>query len=144
MVGAALLMLLAGCAQAASTPEPTQAPTQAPPQQVNVKLTDFGIESSISEFEAGKTYEFVIVNEGQLPHSFAISPPHTDDEHMEMDEEEHEEAALMEVKEDQLQAGDSVTVEYTFPESAADEELEFACHVAGHYEQDMKLPITVN
>lgn len=129
------------------------------PVTVEVTLTEFGIESSLSTFEAGQTYSFVITNEGALAHEFVIAEPlmegaeHDDSMGDSMEEEEAEhnddmemshEGLILEVEEDQLPAGATVTVVVTFPEDAPEEAVEFACHISGHYEGGMHSPITIN
>jgi uncharacterized cupredoxin-like copper-binding protein len=39
--------------------------------------------------------------------------------------------------------GETKTVDYTFPSSAAGSHPEFACYLPGHYEAGMKLGVTV-
>ncbi len=63
-----------------------------PPQEVQVTLTDFGIESSLSAFEVGQPYRFVITNSGALDHEFMIIEPLMPG--MEMSMEEMDEIAL--------------------------------------------------
>jgi len=151
----------------------------AEPVTVEVTLTEFGIESSLSTFEAGQTYSFVITNKGALAHEFVIAEPlmegaehddsmgdsmddsmeeagHDDDEDSaehddDADTEDHSddmkmshEGLILEVEEDQLPAGATVTVEVTFPEEAPADSVEFACHISGHYEGGMHSPITIN
>jgi uncharacterized cupredoxin-like copper-binding protein len=113
-----------------------------PPVQVDVTLSDFQITSSQTDFKAGQTYEFVISNEGAVNHEFMVMEPLAMDS-MGMSMEEMDEMALLMVEEEELSPGETVTVEYTFPASASDGNLEFSCHVEGHYEQGMKLPIKV-
>lgn len=113
-----------------------------PPVRVEVTLTDFGIESSPTEFEAGRSYEFVITNQGALAHELMIVPPLGMDQ-IGMSMEDLDDMALMMVEEDELPLNETVTIEYTFPESAAGDDLEFACHVEGHYEQGMKQSMMV-
>ena len=112
--------------------------------EVTVTLTDFGIESSVTTFEAGKTYQFTITNEGAIPHEFVIAEPVMEGEdHSENTEGEMmHEGLVVEVEEDELQPGATVTVDVTFPDHA-DEELEFACHIEGHYEAGMQSPLTL-
>jgi uncharacterized cupredoxin-like copper-binding protein len=62
---------------------------------------------------------------------------------MDMHGSEMHDTALLVVEADELQPGDTVTVDYTFPDSATDDQLEIACHTPGHYEAGMKAPITV-
>ncbi|GAB4417961.1 MAG: plastocyanin/azurin family copper-binding protein [Anaerolineales bacterium] len=111
---------------------------------VNVTLTDFGIESSLTEFESGKTYRFTITNEGAIPHEFVIAEPldaHSDDEHSDDSEMMHE-GLIVEVGEDKLPPGATVVIDVTFPDHI-DGEVEFACHTPGHYEAGMHSPLTV-
>ncbi len=42
-----------------------------------------------------------------------------------------------------LQPGDSASFEYTFTEATGFGEIEFACHLEGHYEEGMFLPLWV-
>jgi uncharacterized cupredoxin-like copper-binding protein len=114
-----------------------------PPQKVEVTLTDFGVESSVSEFKVGQPYEFVVTNKGAIPHEFMIMAPLSMDE-MDMTMDMMDAQALTMVEEDDLPAGATANFEYTFPKESAGESLEFACHVQGHYEQGMKMAITVN
>ena len=111
---------------------------------VNVTLTDFGIDSSVIEFEAGKIYRFTITNEGAINHEFVIAQPlmegkeHSDEMEMDM----MHEGLVVEVEADELPPGATVTVDVTFPDHV-DEALEFACHTEGHYEAGMRSPITM-
>jgi uncharacterized cupredoxin-like copper-binding protein len=111
---------------------------------VEVTLTDFTMESSVTTFEAGKTYRFTITNDGLVPHEFVIAEPLMDgEEHSEgMDMEMMHEGLVIEVEEDELQPGATVTVDATFPDHV-DGELEFACHIEGHYEAGMRSPISM-
>ena len=115
---------------------------QSESNDVTITLTDFSIESSVTTFEAGKTYRFTITNEGIIPHEFVIAEPMMEGEdHSEGMEMEHA-GLVIEVEEDELPPGATVTVNATFPDHV-DEELEFACHVEGHYEAGMRSPITM-
>jgi len=49
----------------------------------------------------------------------------------------------VQVTEDKLPPGATITVEYTFTEPMTPGDLEIACHISGHYESGMKMPITV-
>jgi uncharacterized cupredoxin-like copper-binding protein len=60
-----------------------------------------------------------------------------------MDMEAMDEMALAHISEEELQPGTTQTTDYTFTEADASKQLEFACHVPGHYEAGMVLPITV-
>lgn len=111
---------------------------------VHVALTDTpteqSVESDLTTFEAGTSYHFVVENTGSLAHELMIVEPI---EPGVMDMEEMDEMALYVIEEDDLEAGATVEFDYTFPASAAGDTLEFACHLAGHYELGMHAPITV-
>lgn len=135
IVGLALVIaLFTACA--APTPA---APLE--PERVQVTLTEFAVESSITEFKVGQPYEFVITNEGAIAHEIRIIPPVHGEEDVHSGEAHH--ASLLVVTEDDLPAGETVTIEYTFEADQAGRELELACHIEGHYEAEMLLPITV-
>ncbi len=89
-------------------------------QQVQITETDFHIASSVTSFTPGTPYHFVITNNGQTTHEFMIMP-----------------------KSEGSMNGMSVTLDYTFPSSAAGSHPEFACYQPGHYEAGMKLGVTV-
>lgn len=117
---------------------------QGSSNEVTVTLTEFGFESSRTSFEVGVPYRFVVTNEGVVEHEIMIMPPLTEEQMaMEMDMHELDELALVAVEAENLQSGDTTSFEYTFTEPVSDGSLEFACHVEGHYEAGMKLPITV-
>jgi uncharacterized cupredoxin-like copper-binding protein len=52
--------------------------------------------------------------------------------------------ALLSVPQDQLGAGATATVDFTFPDTAAGTQLEFSCLIRRHYEDGMKLDISVS
>jgi len=142
-------------AQPAATEAPTQpaateaAPTQsgsvetAPASgsgtQVEITLADNTIDASQTEFQVSVPYTFVITNEGRHAHNFNISQPVSIAGSLNAALE----GALLAIPQGQLGAGASVTVEYTFPDSAAGQLLEFSCLIRRHYEDGMLLGITV-
>lgn len=107
------------------------------PIEVKVTLTDFGIKSSLTTFRTGIQYHFVVTNEGTVDHEIMLMEP------MQGGEEELDEFALAVIEEDMLTPGTTISFDYTFIEPAPTGNLEFACHVEGHYEAGMHLPITV-
>jgi len=119
-------------------------PSTNPDGSVNVEvtLTDFGIESTLDTFEVGVPYHFIITNEGQVNHELMIMQPMMEGM-MDMTMEEMDAMALAYVEEDELTPGTTQTLDYTFTEPAATGSLELGCHIEGHYEAGMKLPITV-
>lgn len=108
---------------------------------VKVTLTDYKIESSVTEFETGVPYHFVVSNKSESNHEFMIMPPM--DPEMGMSMAEMDEMATAMIEEDELEPGTSMTLDVTFTGPAPDGTLEFACHTAKHYQNGMKLPITV-
>jgi len=112
--------------------------------EVQITLTEFGIRSSITEFQVGVPYRFVVTNAGLVEHEFMIMPPLTQDQMgMHMDMANLDNMALAMIEGADLQAGNSASFELTFTDPASAEALEFACHTPGHYEANMKLPIVV-
>lgn len=106
---------------------------------VTVTLTDFKFESSLTTFEQGVPYHFIVTNKGSVEHELAIMPPTTDA----TDSEANEKAELAVIEADSLQPGATATLDYTFTQAYPEGTLEFACHVPGHYEAGMHLPIVV-
>ena len=107
--------------------------------EVDITLADNTIQSSLTTFKVGVPYRFVIINNGNHPHDFNISTP--------VDKAGSIDAALagalLTVKQDQLAVGGGTTVVYTFPASAAGQDLEFSCLIRRHYEDGMRLAITL-
>ena len=112
------------------------------PEKVEVKLTEFTIESSRTDFQTGIPYQFEITNEGAIEHEFMIMPA-VGEGSMTMEMGELDNTALAMVEADKLPPGATQTVTLTFDNPASPGSLEFACHVKGHYEQSMRMPITV-
>jgi uncharacterized cupredoxin-like copper-binding protein len=85
--------------------------------EVQVTLTEFGIQSTITEFQVGVPYRFVVTNAGLVEHEFMIMPPLTQDQMgMHMDMANLDKMALAMIKGADLQAGNSASFELTFTE----------------------------
>ena len=125
----ALTLLLTACAGQRST-------------EVKITLTEFSIESSLTDFQVGVPYRFVVTNHGLVNHELMIMPP-LEEGMMGMDMHELDEMALAMIEEDELTPGTTKSFDYTFAEPAPARTLEFACHTPNHYEEGMKLPIVV-
>lgn len=130
----ALILLLAACGGSSSTSSTPAVTT------VQVKETEFTIDSSVTSFSPGTTYRFVVTNTGKTAHEFMIMPksmgsmsgtPMSDMDHM----------ALSSIS--NLNPGETKTLDYTFSAQAQDSHPEFACYLPGHYEAGMKLGVTV-
>lgn len=113
----------------------------AEPVTVEVKVDEFNIEPSLSTFEAGVPYRFVVTNAGQIAHELMIGAPI---EAGGMDMEEMDDLALAMIEEDDLGPGMTAEMTVTFPVPAtADEVLEASCHLPGHYEAGMLRQLAV-
>ena len=117
--------------------EPSAAATGG--TEVKVTLADNTIESSLTTFQVGMPYTFVITNNGNHAHNFNISQPVSIAGSLDAALQN----ALLAVPKNQLGGGAQVTVEYTFPDSAASAQLEFSCLIQRHYDDGMNLAITV-
>jgi uncharacterized cupredoxin-like copper-binding protein len=107
--------------------------------QVTVTLGDNTIESSLTTFQVGVPYTFVIKNTGNHAHNFNISTPVS----VTGSEDASLASAILVVTQDKLPVGGGTTVDYTFPDSSVGAQLEFSCLIRRHYEDGMKLAITV-
>ena len=88
----------------------------------------FEFDPETIEVEAGQTVLFKVTNEGQSEHEFQIGGgPGGSDGHS-MEGHLH------------LPPGESGELAWSFPEAG---EVEYACHIAGHYESGMKGKLTV-
>jgi len=117
---------------------------QSNSNEVKITLTEFGIESSRTSFEVGVPYHFTVTNKGAVEHEIMLMAPLTDDQMMmNMDMEEMDAMALAHIEAEELQTGKTAEMDYTFTDPAPAGTLEFSCHIEGHYEAGMKLPITV-
>jgi uncharacterized cupredoxin-like copper-binding protein len=109
------------------------------PVTVHVTLTDFAIQSDLTTFTVGVPYHFVVVNNGGSQHEFMVIPPMAAGTSSDVIDA----AAQAHIEETNLQPGEQATVDYTFTAGQVGTTLEFACHLQGHYEAGMHLPITV-
>jgi uncharacterized cupredoxin-like copper-binding protein len=140
----------AACGTSATSPQASQpasttasgtqgASTSGSGTEVDVTLADNTIASSLTTFQTGVPYTFVIKNTGNHAHNFNISIPVSVTGSL----DNSLASALLAVTQDKLPIGGGTTVEYTFPASAAGMQLEFSCLIKRHYEDGMKLAITV-
>jgi len=144
-------LIIAACSSSSSAtqvstqPVPTSASAaQAPSSsssgtQVTVTMADNTIASTLTTFQAGVPYTFIIKNTGNHAHNFNISTPVSTTG----SEDASLASALLAVTQDKLPVGGGTTVEYTFPASSVGAHLEFSCLIKRHYEDGMRLAITV-
>lgn len=124
---------------AAGSPTDSQPAPVTANTTVEIELVDNSIKTPQTTFQAGVPYTFVIVNNGRHAHNFNISTPVSlvGSTNAALD------SALLKVSQNQLGAGQTATVEYTFPASAVGADLEFSCLIKRHYEDGMYVAITV-
>jgi len=103
----------------------------AGPAEVRVTATEFRFEASQTTFAVGTPYHFVLTNSGLEAHDWMIMPRG----------EQDESKKLIGVEDSEFGPRASVTRDFTFASSG---NYEMACHVSGHYEAGMMLPIVVN
>ena len=150
-----VMFLVAACGSPAPTTQQTAQPVattqseateaEAVPvsgsgTQVDVTLEDNTIETSMASFQVGVPYTFVITNAGEHAHNFNINPPVSVAGSL----QQALDSALLVVPQEQLAPGQTATVEFTFPDSAAGQLLEFSCLIRRHYDDGMKMDITVS
>jgi uncharacterized cupredoxin-like copper-binding protein len=108
--------------------------------QVQVKEADFTINSSVTSFTPGTTYRFVVTNSGATTHEFMIMPK-AEGTMSGMPMGEMDKMALASI--DTINPGETKTLDYTFPSSAANSHPQLVCYLPGHYEAGMKQDVTV-
>jgi uncharacterized cupredoxin-like copper-binding protein len=129
-------MLAAG---ACGAPAPSATPTPPDPVEVEITLGDNTLTSSLTTFQVGVPYVFVIKNNGMHAHDFNINQPREIIKSL----SDMIDGALLRVPTEELPAGAEVTVEYVFPESATELTLELSCLILQHYIEGMRIAIQV-
>ena len=133
-----MLVLLAACGGSGGN---TGSSTPSGATTVQVTETDFKIDSSVTTFAPGKAYHFVVVNNGQAVHEFMIMPK-SEGMMSGMSMDDMNQLALAFIA--TINPGETKTLDYTFPASAAGTQPELACYQPGHYEAGMKQNVTVS
>jgi uncharacterized cupredoxin-like copper-binding protein len=127
-----LVLAITGCGAKAAASSKAIGPTT-----VNISLTEFKVTSSLRTFTVGTPYHFVVTNAGQAQHELMVMPAAKGT----ASEDERDASELFEISE--LDPGQTGTKDFTFTTAAPAGVLEMACHVPGHYESNMRLPIVV-
>jgi uncharacterized cupredoxin-like copper-binding protein len=149
-LGVAVLLVSAACAsttvqEGAIQPTGDTTPTTVAgagatgDNVVEVTLSEFAVELSQTDFEAGVEYTFTVTNTGVVPHEMMLIAPV--DGSGEMSMEDLDEMAVAVFSAEELTAGATVVQTVTFDEATSD--LEAACYVPGHYEAGMNTAIAV-
>ena len=108
---------------------------------IMVEAGDFYIKPSQTVFKVGVPYHFVLNNVGKVPHEIMVMPVVSPSSGMTMTE--MDEMSLGMFEEEDFPAGATGSFDLTFTKPYAAGEIEFACHIAGHYEGGMHTAITV-
>lgn len=126
-----LLLVLAACGQGSTTNTTTT---------VQVTETEYQIASSQTLFSPGTTYRFIVTNKGLVAHEFMIMPK-SEGSMKGMPMSHMDTLALASIE--NLNPGETKTLDYTFPSSAVNSHPELACYLPGHYEVGMKQEVMV-
>ena len=126
------LGVLAGCSSSApSTLGGSGTATSAAAQVVHVTLSDQQITADHSTLYAGQSYQIVVTNSGQVARQFMMAPWGGDYDHMMWDQRQH--AAMYTYN--QINPGQTMRFNYTFPTTAVGHTYGFGCYQAGWYDQ---------
>lgn len=135
-----LTSLMLACGPGAATTVPPASNT-IEPTIVQVTLNEFEITSSLTEFQVGVPYRFVVTNNGTVNHDFSITPPvaqHGSNPHGDAHDD-----ALAVIDANDMPPGATKSIEVIFNQIYTANQIELACHTPGHYEAGMKMPIRV-
>jgi uncharacterized cupredoxin-like copper-binding protein len=135
-----LLIFLVMVASLALTACGGSASASNKPVDVKVTLTEFKIDSSMTDFKVGVPYHFIVTNQGSVAHQFQIMPPASG----QLTADQIQKMSLAGIGQNDLGAGATATLDYTFTQEYPQGALELACHLPGHYEAGMHVPIVVN
>ena len=136
LFSALALVILPAC----SAPQPA-ANSSTAPVTVTIDAGDFYIKPSQTTFKVGVPYHFVLHNSGSVAHEVMLMPVVKADSGMSMSEMDEMALGMVEMEDFDADADGSFDV--TFTKAYAPGELEFACHIPGHYEAGMHTSITV-
>jgi steroid delta-isomerase-like uncharacterized protein len=116
----------------AATPVAATPDASTEEQTVQVTLKEMTITASLTTFTVGVPYTFVVTNAGQVEHEMVIEHHGDVDKPMEANGAESEAP--------DIEPGKAKTLTWTFTEPGT---YQLGCHVPGHYEAGMVLPIDV-
>ena len=127
----ALVLALSACGGDSATSNATA------PQEVRIPMGEMYFKPAITTFKVGQHYKLVLVNEGTMIHEFVIAPVRKPGQ----SRADLDTVSLFHA--DQINPGDSMTVDFTFKQPAPAGTLEFECSYPGHYDAGMHTPIVV-
>ena len=129
MIRTVIRSCFAACVLAATACGTTPA-GNTPRAEVAVVMSEWSFESSSNTFTAGVPYRFQLRNAGTGEHEWAVVPSGA------MDESQ----ALIEVEEDWLPSGATISRTVTFPGPGR---YDFVCFLPGHLEAGMRHSVEV-
>lgn len=132
MIGMLVLVLISSCGVTGASTQPGGSR-----EDVQVRLADFSITLSKTTLTPGVPYHLVVTNAGTAVHELMLMPPMAMGG---MPMTEMDKLAIVAIS--NVAPGATKTFDVTIPETAKAGPLEFACHLPGHYEAGMKLPIS--
>ncbi len=138
-VSSVLLILFFAACGGGGTPAPSETTQGA--KDVQITENEYTITSSVSTFTAGTPYHFVVKNAGNATHEFMIMPK--DEGSMGSMPMDHMDSIAL-AKTVNINAGETKTVDYTFPDSTKGSHPQFVCYVGGHHDKGMKLDVNVS
>jgi uncharacterized cupredoxin-like copper-binding protein len=133
-----LILFLAGCSGGGT---PASSTTTQDTKEVQITEKEYTITSSVSTFTAGTPYHFVVKNAGNTTHEFMIMPK--DEGSMGNMSMDHMDGMAL-AKTGDLNAGETKTIDYTFPDSTKGTHPQFVCYLQGHHDAGMKLNVSVS
>ncbi len=133
-----LILFLAACGGAGTT---ASSGTTQGANEVQITENEYTITSSVSTFTAGTPYHFVVKNAGNATHEFMIMPK--DEGSMGTMSMDHMDGLALANAND-INAGETKTIDYTFPNSTKGSHPQFVCYTGDHYDKGMKLNVNVS
>ena len=120
--------------------EPVEEGVQA--KQVTVSMLDtmkFVFSPPLDSLHDGEVVEFVVTNDGKIPHEFSIGSAEEQAKHAEMMRQmpnmEHDDPNAVSLK-----PGDSATLRWRFK---GNDTVVFACNIPGHFEAGMHHKVAI-
>lgn len=128
-----------GVASAGGTGEPAEA--SAADRTIEVEARDIAFDPTSIEVATGETVTFVVTNTGEALHEFTLGDAAMQEQHAEEMEGGHAGEAHHGPNSVTVEPGGTAELTWRFEDAG---ELEYACHVPGHYEAGMRGTITVS
>jgi uncharacterized cupredoxin-like copper-binding protein len=128
-----VFVLIAGCSEEGGSTLGKLGDAAEVDRTIELTADEFNFTPDSLDIDKGETIEFVITNEGQSQHEFALGSEHAHQSGMEHDSSTGGTGAIT--------PGEERTLVWTFTEAG---ETGFACYIAGHNEQGMTGTISVS